>query len=97
MALVLLQKMHQARLRIEEGVSATDAVRTMRPPIFGRSVQPMILAVSLWSSEALLRLIEEARQAELACKQTGSRPELLARRFVAWVARQASARKARRP
>jgi len=96
MALMLFQKLHQARLRMEQGASASDAVRAMRPPVFGRSVQPMTVAVSIWSSEGLLRAIEEARQTELACKQTGSRSELLARRFVAWVARQASARKTRR-
>jgi hypothetical protein len=55
----------------------------------------MTAALSLWSAEGLLRAIEEARQTELACKQTGSRPELLARRYIAWLARQASARKAK--
>jgi DNA polymerase III delta subunit len=52
----------------------------------------MVAALGLWNSEALLRAIEEARQVELACKRTGSRPELLARRFVAALARQARRR-----
>jgi DNA polymerase-3 subunit delta len=95
MALMHLQKMHVARLRMEQGASAADAVRAMRPPVWGTAVSAMTLALGLWPAEALLRAIEEARQTELLCKQTGSRPELLARRYVAWLARQAQARKAR--
>ena len=95
MALMQLQKMHVARLRMEQGVTASEAVRAMRPPVWGSAVGAMSAALSLWSAEGLLRAIEEARQMELLCKQTGSRPELLARRYVAWLARQASARKAR--
>ena len=82
MALMHLQKMHQARLRMETGMAASDAVRAMRPPVFFKAVAGMVSALSLWSAEGLLRAIEEARQVELACKQTGSRPELLARRYV---------------
>ena len=87
MALGQLQKLHQARLRMDGGLSAGEAVRTMRPPVFYRAVSAMTACLGRWSSEGLLRAIEEARQAELACKRTGSRPELLARRFVAGLAR----------
>jgi DNA polymerase-3 subunit delta len=93
MALGQLQKVHQARLRVDSGLSAADAVRAMRPPVFFRAVSATTACVSLWSSEALLRTIEEARQVEMACKQTGARQELLARRFVAGLARQAQARR----
>ncbi len=95
MALMHLQKMHQARLRMEEGASAGEAVRAMRPPVWGAGVGAMTAALSLWSATSLLRAIEEGRQVELACKQTGSRPELLARRYISLLARQASARKAK--
>jgi DNA polymerase-3 subunit delta len=92
MALGHLQKLHQVRLLIAGGQSASDAIRTLRPPVFFKSMPGMTSSVSLWSAEALLRAIEEARQVEIACKQTGSRPELLVRRFVAGLARQAQAR-----
>ena len=84
-----LHKFHQARLRMDAGMSAVDAVRTMRPPVYYRAVAETTASLSRWSSQALLRTIEEARQAELACKQTGSRPELIARRLVASLARRA--------
>ncbi len=92
MALGHLQKLHQVRLLMAGGQSASDAIRTLRPPVFFKSMPGMTSSVSLWSADALLRAIEEARQVEIACKQTGSRPELLVRRFVAGLARQAQAR-----
>ncbi len=93
MSLLHLQKMHQARLRVDAGTAPSDAVRAMRPPVFYKEVSAMSAALNLWSSEALRRAIEEARQVELACKRTGSRPELLARRFIAWLGRQAEMRR----
>jgi DNA polymerase-3 subunit delta len=95
-SLMQLQKMHLAGLRMEQGASAAEAVRAMRPPVFGRATSAMISALSLWPAEALLRAIEEARRVELSCKQTGSRPDLLARRYIASLARAAHARRSRR-
>ncbi len=92
MALSLLQRLHLARLRMQSGLSASDAVRTLRPPVFYKSVAPMTASLALWSVDTLQRAIEDCRQAEIGCKQTGSRPELLARRFVAGLGRQARTR-----
>jgi len=87
-----LQKLHQARLRMAGGLSASDAIRAMRPPVFFKLMNGMTGSLALWSGDMLARAIEEARQVEIACKQTGSRPELLVRRFVTTLARQAQAR-----
>ncbi len=92
-AVSLLQRLHQARLRMDDGESAADAMRFMRPPVFFRAQSATAACLALWSSQGLLRALEEARQAELACKRTGSRQELLARRLMAGLARQAAARK----
>jgi DNA polymerase-3 subunit delta len=92
MALGHLQKLHAAKLRMQAGMSASDAVRAIRPPVFFKAVGSVTSSLALWSQEALVRAIEEGRQVEIACKQTGSRPELLVRRYVAWLARQAQAR-----
>ncbi len=70
-ALSLLQRLHQARLRMDDGESASDAVRLMRPPVYFRTQTATLAALSVWTSAALLRVIEEARQVELACKRTG--------------------------
>ena len=95
MALSLLQKLHQARLRVDNGDSPADAVRSMRPPVFFRAQSATTACLTFWTSSALLRTIEEARHVEMACKRTGARQELLARRFVAGLARQARGRRGR--
>jgi DNA polymerase-3 subunit delta len=92
MAISHLQQLHQARLRMAGGLSASDAIRAMRPPVFFKLMNGMTGSLALWSGDMLARAIEEARQVEIACKQTGSRPELLVRRFVTTLARQAQAR-----
>jgi DNA polymerase-3 subunit delta len=94
-ALMHLQKLHQARLRMEGGLSASEAVRTLRPPVFYRALPGMVASVGLWPAELVLRALDEARVVELACKTTGSRPDVLACRFVAALARQAQARRGR--
>ena len=92
MTLGHLQRLHQARLRMQEGLSAADAIRSLRPPVFFKSVGGMTASLELWNAENLARAIDEVRSVEIACKQTGSRQELLVRRLVAGLARQAQAR-----
>ena len=92
MAIGHLQRLHQARLRMASGQSASDALRASRPPIFFKLLGGMTASLSLWPLDRLGVAIEEARQVEIACKQTGARPELLVRRFVSTLARQAQAR-----
>jgi DNA polymerase-3 subunit delta len=94
-ALMHLQKLHQARLRMDAGLSAAEALRTLRPPVFYRAMPGMTASLNLWPAALLLRALDEARTVELSCKQTGSRPDVLAARFVAALARQAQARKGR--
>jgi DNA polymerase-3 subunit delta len=92
MALSNLQRLHLARLRMQGGMSTSDAIRSLRPPVFYKAMGSVTASLALWSQDALTRAIEEGRQVEIACKLTGSRPELLVKRYVAWLARQAQAR-----
>jgi DNA polymerase-3 subunit delta len=92
MAIGHLQRLHLARLRVADGMPAADAVRTLRPPVFLRSVPGFVTSLSLWSVDGLAACLEAARQVEISCKRTGSRPDLLASRFVSGLARQAAAR-----
>ena len=87
MALAHLQKLHVAKLHIQEGAAPSEAVRAIRPPIFYRNVGVVTKSLALWNADKLLRAIDEARRSELACKQTGSSPDLLARRFLIGLAR----------
>jgi hypothetical protein len=75
-ALMHLQKLHQARRRMEGGFFAAKAVRTLRTPVFYRAVPGMTASVGVWPAELLLRALDEARSVELACKTTGSRTDV---------------------
>jgi DNA polymerase-3 subunit delta len=92
MAMIHLQKLHQARLRLDEGASASEAIRALRPPVFYKAEPAMVASVRLWQSDMLLRALDEARAVELACKRTGSRADALAARFVSSLARLAFSR-----
>ncbi len=91
MAISHLQKLHQARLRMSDGASAQEALRTLRPPVFFRALPAMTKSLTRWPEPALLRALEEARAVELACKQTGTRGELLAKRFIVGLSRRGAA------
>ena len=95
-ALAHLQRLHLARLLVAEGMATDDAARSVRPPVFFKRMPAFTRALALWSPEALLRAIEEARLVEQACKTTGARMETLARRFLSVLVRQAAAARARR-
>lgn len=88
-----LQRLHQARMASEAGMSVSEAVRALRPPVFFKALNGFMRSVELWPSSAIVSALEEVRQTEIACKQTGARPELLVRRMVAALARQAAARR----
>jgi DNA polymerase-3 subunit delta len=94
MTIIHLQRLHQARLRMKSGVSASDALKALRPPVFFKVLGQTLNGIALWPAEALLAAIEDARQVEIACKQTGSRSDFLVRRFISGLARQASRRAA---
>lgn len=80
------QRLLQARLLMEDGMTAAAAVSALRPPVFFRRAAGMQAMLALWSSGSILRLLDEVRQVEFGCKQTGSRPDLLCRRLLAVVA-----------
>ena len=54
-ALSLLQRLHQARLRMDGGESAANAMRLMRPPVFFRAQTATAACLALWSSQGLLK------------------------------------------
>ncbi len=91
-ALSHLMRLHQARALVADGMSASEAMRLARPPVFFRRQAAFLRALSVWTPEALLHATEQARAAEAACKTTGARTEALCRRFLLVLARQAARR-----
>ena len=91
-ALGHVQKLHRARLAMEEqGLTAADAVKTVRPPIFFRKVGAFARSLSLWPLPALTAALAGISDAERGCKRTGWPDDALCRNTVLALARRAAA------
>ena len=91
MGLQHLQRLHRGRLAMDGGLSAADAMKTMRPPVFFRRVGSFTRALELWSSAGLVAAMAGLADAERACKRTGAPDQVLSRSAVLTLARRASA------
>ena len=91
-ALMHLQRLYRARLQMDSGMSAGEAVKTARPAVFFRRVGAFTRALDLWSSAALEAAMAGLSQAERNCKRTGVPDHTLARHGVMTLARRAMAR-----
>jgi len=90
-----LGKLHLARGHMAAGLSAADATRALRPPVFFKRVASFSQALMLWGPRRLAQAMDEVRRVELACKQTGALDGLLIRRMLLGLARQGEAARAR--
>ena len=87
-ALVQLQTFLVARLWLDEGISQTDIVKRLRPPIHPSRVPAFMRTLTFWSRRDLQRSLLYLSQAEQACKRTGAPTESLLRQTllsVAWL------------
>jgi DNA polymerase-3 subunit delta len=95
-ALMHLQRLHRVRLSVDAGLSATDATKSARPPVFFRRTGAFAQALGLWSSSALMAAMAALAEAERSCKRTGAPDAALSRNAILVVARRAAAGKTRR-
>jgi DNA polymerase-3 subunit delta len=87
-----LQRLQRARMAMDESrLSAADAARTLRPPLFYRRVAAFNRALGLWSGAAVSAAINGLVEAERGCKRTGWPDQILCRNAVLVVARRAAA------
>jgi DNA polymerase-3 subunit delta len=89
-ALMHLQRMHRVRLSMDSGLSAGEAVKSARPPIFFKRESAFAQALGLWSAEALQAACQRVWDAERACKRTNAPDEALARSAVLGLAQRAA-------
>jgi DNA polymerase-3 subunit delta len=94
--LMHLQRLRRVRIAMDEGLSAADAMKGARPPVFFRRAGAFGRAVELWSSAALMAAMAGLSEAERACKRTGAPDAVLSRNAVLALARRAAAGGARR-
>jgi len=90
MALMHMQSLQRLRGVVDQGTTVSDAIRSARPPVFGRRVAPMSTALRKWSSSSLAGACGFLAAAERDCKRTGSPAEVLCRNAVMSLARRAS-------
>ncbi len=88
-----LSRLAAGRRSMEDGQSASDAAKAMRPPVFFKRVPSFARALGRWSLASLARVAAEAQEVELACKRTGAPDLALVRHLVLRVARAAAARR----
>ncbi len=86
-----VQKLHRARLAMEEqGLTAADAVKTVRPPVFYRRTSAFARSLMLWPLPALNAALAGLAEAERGCKRTGWPDDALCRNTVLAMARRAA-------
>jgi DNA polymerase-3 subunit delta len=83
-------RLHMARLAMEGGASADEAVSALRPPVFWKAKPAMTRALSRWSVARLQALGAALLRAERQAKSTGLPDETVARQVVLGLARSAA-------
>lgn len=86
----------QVRGAMDQGSAADAAMKSLRPPVFFKDVQPFRRQVGTWTSQGLLMAITRLVDIEQQCKTTGSPAAILLQRGLLEIAslskRQASQR-----
>jgi DNA polymerase III subunit delta len=98
-ALGHMQRLHRARLAMDEqGTTAADATKGMRPPVFYQKVGAFTRSLGLWPAATLAAAMTALAEAERGCKRTGWPDQVLCRNAVLTLARRSalSARAGRR-
>ncbi len=90
-ALMHLQRLYRARLMVDSGMTAAEATKALRPPIFFRRTAAFTRALGLWSLPALTAAMAGLSRAERNCKRTGAPDEVLSHSALLTLARRAAA------
>jgi DNA polymerase-3 subunit delta len=86
---ILLGELMRLRVAAASGLSASEAVAAMRPPVFFKRTATVTRALSLWSTAALTDAITRALTAEAACKTTHIPDTAYCRQFLLGLASRA--------
>lgn len=77
----LLRRLHQlreARALIDQGMSPTDAIAKLRPPVFWKERDAVAAQARLWTAKKLNAAYDVLWTAELRSKTAGAPQELIA-------------------
>lgn len=90
-ALGHVQRLHRAALAMAGGLSAGEAAKAARPPVFFRREPVFARALAVWPAAALEGAARRLWEAERSCKRTGAPAESLARAAILGLAWRAAA------
>lgn len=88
-----LMRLHQARMAVDQGVPAGDAMKRLRPPVFFKQAQDFQNQLRQWSGPALATALEIVAETETRSKQSGPPPEILCGRALHQIAAMARRRR----
>ena len=88
--LLHLQKLQRARGAMGTGMSAAEATKAVRPPLYFRREGAFAQALGLWSEVALGQACQRLWEAERACKRTGTPGETICRSAVIGLAQRSA-------
>ncbi|MBR0560159.1 DNA polymerase III subunit delta [Neokomagataea anthophila] len=79
----VINRLWRVALAVEDGQMRTEAIKSLRPPVFFKRMPSFTKAVERWPAGALALAAERTQALELACKKSGMPDELLCRRHLA--------------
>lgn len=94
-ALMHLQRLQRARAAMAGGMTAGEATKAVRPPVFFKLEGPFSRALGLWSEAALQAACVRVWEAERSCKRTGAPADAISRSAVLGLAQRAAAARRR--
>ena len=87
-----LTRLHEALCAMDHGKSASEAMRSLRPPVFSMQQSNFERQLRLWSRPALSRILDESLTAERRLKTAGSPDIALTGRLLGAIATIAARR-----
>jgi DNA polymerase-3 subunit delta len=86
---ILLGELMRLRVAAASGASPSEAVSTIRPPVFFKRVPIVTKALGLWTTASLTEAIRAALMAEAACKSTHTPDQAYCRQMMLGLASRA--------
>jgi DNA polymerase III subunit delta len=90
-ALMHMQRLQRARSAVEQGATASEAAKGLRPPLFFRREPVFVQALRLWTEKDIEAACSRIWEAERAAKRTGNPAETMCRSLVLGLAQRAAA------
>jgi len=87
-----LMRLHQARMAVDRGQPAAEAMKRLRPPVFFKQAQDFQNQIRKWSGPALATAMAIVADTETKTKQSGPPPEILCGRALHQIAAMARRR-----